>query len=250
MPVVKKLNNSIQENTYGRLNILVADDHTMTADLEADTLRKSGFLVHKVSTIDEMKHTLGREKIDIVLMDYSFKKGQGIQEIKKAKSKSKNSKVKFLVTSVQSYDDIKENSYENQCDLFLIKPIQRSILIQEIKKLAKQDYRRTERLKCDIPFIVINGQNVYETVAIDISSEGTHLLDKESKINPYVGLELSLEFILPKTSEIIKVKGLIVRITEQGFGIKFHNISENDKNKIKNYILTSSVNVRSVHYYL
>ena len=250
MPVVKKLNNPIQESAYGKLNILIADDHAVTADLEVDILQKSGFIAQKVSTIDEMKYILGREKIDIVLMDYNFKRGQGIQEIKRAKSKSRNSKVKFLVTSVQGYDDIKEKSYANQCDLFLVKPIQRSFLIQEIKKLAKQNYRRTERVECNIAFIIINGQNIFETAAIDISSDGAHLLDKESKINPYIGLEISVEFILPKSPDVIKTKGQVVRITDQGFGLRFLNISENDKNKIKNYILTNSVDVHSAHYYL
>ena len=166
------------------------------------------------------------------------------------KNKSRNSKVRFLVTSVQTHEDIKENAYANHCDFFLVKPLPKAILIQEIKKLAKQEYRRSERVICNIPFIVINEQNVYESTAIDISADGSHLLDKEKKINPYVGLELAIEFILPKTSDIIKSKGLVVRITEEGFGLKFQNISENDKNKIKNYILTNSVSMRSVHYYL
>ncbi len=250
MPVVKKLNNPVSESTYGKLNVLVADDHDITTNLEVNILLQAGFLAYQASTIDEMKYVLSHEKIDIVLMDHGFKKGQGIHEIKNAKSKSKNSKVRFLITSVQAHEDIKENAYINHCDFFLVKPLPKAILIQEIKKLAKQDYRRSERVICSIPFIVIKEQNVYETTAIDISDDGSHLLDKEKKINPYVGLELAIEFILPKTSDIIKSKGLVVRITEEGFGLKFQNISENDKIIIKNYILTNGDSMHSFHYYL
>lgn len=250
MPVVKKLNNSIQESTYGMLNILIADDHSMSANLEGNSLKMSGFLITIVSTIDDMKRVLSLEKIDIVIMDYYFKKGQGIQEIKRAKSKSRNSKVKFLVTSIQGDEDIKKNAYANHCDLYLVKPMPRPTYILEIKKLAKQQYRQVERVKCNIAFTVINGQDIHETTAIDISSDGAHLLDKGSKINPSVGLELSMEFSLPKISDIIKTKGIIVRITEEGFGLKFQDISARDKDKIKHYILTSSVSVHSVDYYL
>lgn len=247
----KNLNKIDKESSSGKLTILLVDDHEMSARLEEDALKKiGGFNVKITTSIDGMKYILSHEKIDVVMFDYTFKNGRALHEIRIAKSRSRNTKVKFIVTSIQNHDDIKDHCYENNCDLFMVKPIQRSAMIQEIKKISKKDYRRAERAKCKITTKVTKDQNVYETIAIDISSDGAHLLDKEKKINPYVGLEVDLEFLLPNSLEIIKCIGTVVRFTEKGFGLKFEKINEENKNKIINYISKNNVNSQSTMYYL
>ncbi len=161
-----------------------------------------------------------------------------------------NKKVRFVISSVQNTQEIKDISNSHHGDLFLVKPLPRHSMIQELKKLAKQDFRKSIRTKCHIPFTIIFNNNIFQTFAIDISTEGSHLLDKENKLNAYVGMELNFEFMLPKTPELIKAKGIIVRITEEGFGLKFNNISKSDKNKIEDYISKNSLEVKSIHYYL
>ncbi|APJ04212.1 PilZ domain-containing protein [Silvanigrella aquatica] len=250
MPVVKKLNNSKLKNARRALHILISEEHLMTARLEALSLSKAGFMVKIASTFDDMKALLAEERFDILLMGMCFNRGMRCQEFGKLKKTSLNSKIKFVLSSVYLRDELKEQKEFLYFDLFLNKPMPRDSFIDEIKKLGKRDFRKAERVKCQIPMIVIDGKNIHETLAIDISTSGVHVLDKQNKINSYIGLELGLEFILPKSSELIKLRGSVVRITEDGFGLKFENATEQDKLKIENYILTNSIFVKSAHYYL
>ncbi|KAB8038013.1 response regulator [Silvanigrella paludirubra] len=250
MPVVKNLNNLNQENKATKIHLLLLEEHSFVASLEASSLTKAGFQVTLANSLDEMNKSLIHEKIDIVIMDYFFQRGKAVKEIKNAKLKSLNKNVRFVISSVQNTQEVKDISNTYHGDLFLVKPIARQSMIQELKKLAKQDFRKSVRTKCNIPFTIFFKNNIFQTFAIDISSEGSHLLDKENKLNAYVGMELNIEFMLPKTPELIKAKGIIVRITEEGFGLKFNNISKSDKHKIEDYISKNSLEVKSIHYYL
>ena len=232
MSIASKTNSIPEENTFGKLKILIADESLKGHNL-SDSLNQFGFITRTVSSVDEIGYILNLEKFDIVIVDYNFKNNRAVQEIKKMKFKSRNTKVKFLVTSVQNEKNIKENSFLNQCDHFLVKPIPLPDMIQELKKLAKQEYRKSERMRCHIAFSVTKDQNNFNTTATDISPDGVHLLDNNKKINFEVGSEIHLEFKLPKTQEIIKCQGIVVRISQVGFGIKFHSISDKDKNLIK-----------------
>ena len=229
MVAAKKIDDLDQESTYGKIFILLVSEQSKKIHSKEIALIHSGFIVKTSNTIDTMERILNEQKIDIVIMDYGFKKNRGLKAIKQAKNKSYNSKVKFIVTSTQNQTMIKENAYQNQCDLFLLEPMLLPSLIHEIRKLAKQEYRKSERIKCHIDFTVTNGQEVYKTVATNISLGGAYLLNKDNKINPQIGTEISLEFKLPNTSKIIKCLGIIAHHTDNGFGLKFKNISKQDK---------------------
>ena len=104
MPVVKKLNNSIQENNENKLNLLLLEDHPLVANLEVRSLIQAGFQVKLAKTTEEMINTLNQEKVDVVIMDFLFQKGIGIKEIKNAKLKSLNPKTRFIISSVQRHE--------------------------------------------------------------------------------------------------------------------------------------------------
>ncbi len=221
------------DNRYGKLNVLIVDDQSMVANSLANTLLHLGFNAKVTDKIDEMKKILNLEKVDVVLMEYAYRNGQGIEEIKNAKIKSKNSKVKFVVTSVSGEHTVKDNAITHQCDLFLVKPISSQELAAEIKKVAKQEYRKAERVKCHIAFKVIHAEIESDTFATDISTDGAHLLDENHNISPKIGEEIVVKFTIPKALEDINITATVVRLSNNGFGIQFKSITQQEKNKIK-----------------
>jgi DNA-binding NarL/FixJ family response regulator len=229
MAATKKIDNQDEENTYGKIVILIVSDQSKRNQSKEVFLKHSGFIVKTAESIDIMEHILNIHKIDIAIMDYEFKNKRGIKSIKRAKSRSYNPKLKFIVTSTQDQITIKENAYQNHCDLYLLESTPLSSLIQEIKNLAKLEYRKSERIKCHIAFTVFKEQEVYETVATNISNGGVYLLDIDNKIKPTLGGELSLEFKIPNTEIIIKCIGTIAHCSDKGFGIKFKDISKQDQ---------------------
>ncbi|WP_158997775.1 response regulator [Pigmentibacter ruber] len=226
-----------EENRYGKLNVLLVDDQSMVANSLATALLHNGFNVKVTDKIDEMKKIVNLEKVDVVIMEYAYKNGQGIEEIKNTKLKSKNAKIKFIVTSNDSRHEIKDNALNHQCDLFILKPFSIQDLSAEIKKIAKLEYRKSERVKCYIPFNVLKSANNYDTFATDISVDGTHLLDNDKIISPKIGEEIELKFTIPKILEEVKCKALVVRLSNNGFGLQFKDLDQITKNKIKLHII-------------
>ena len=226
-----------EDNRYGKLNVLIVDDQSMVANSLANTLLHLGFNAKVTDKIDEMKKILSLDKVDVALMEYAYRNGQGLEEIKNAKLKSKNSKVKFVVTSANGAHEIKDNAITHQCDLFLVKPISSHDLAAEIKKVAKQEYRKAERVKCHIAFKVVRSEIEFNTFASDISTDGAHLLDENHSINPNIGEEIVVKFTIPKVLEDINITALVVRLSNNGFGIQFKTITQLEKNKIKLHII-------------
>lgn len=228
---------SFEDNTYGKINVLIVDDQSMVANSLARSLLQSGFNAKVTNKIDELKKILNLEKVDVVLMEYEFRNGQGIEEIKNAKIKSKNSKVKFIVTSPTSEHEKKDHAITNDCDLFITKPISIQDLSTEIKKIAKQEYRKAERVKCHIPFTVSILTKKFETFASDISTDGVHILDTDHVISTKIGDEVGLKFTIPKVLEEVNCIGIIVRLSNNGFGLRFKDITLQQQNRIKQYII-------------
>ncbi|APJ03653.1 PilZ domain-containing protein [Silvanigrella aquatica] len=218
-----------EESFYGKFKILIADDQSKAAYSDYLALQHSNiFIVSNVGNIDDMKKLLELEKFDVVIMNFSFKNNRGLSEIQNAKRKSCNNRLRFLVINSYNENGNKETAYQNNADLYIARPITSANLIQEIKNLAKYEYRKAERVKCHIKFIATYNNEKFETFATDISVDGTHLLDEDKKINPEVGHEIEMEFIIPKTSETFKCFGKIVRLTKTGFGLQFKNLTDQD----------------------
>ncbi|MBX9839660.1 MAG: PilZ domain-containing protein [Silvanigrellaceae bacterium] len=233
----ERVKNFNDEKPFGKISVVIADDQSMKARIMGDYLKISGFIITIANSIDEMRRALDLEKVDVVIMNYHFKNGRGITDIKNAKNKSKNAKVKFIVIASNNDEHAKEISYKNQCDIFLINPFPWAELIHDIKKLSKQEYRKAERMKCHIAFKVTKENQIFESIATDISIDGVFLLDTDKLINPAVGLDIFLECTLPRSKELLKCYGKVVRVTDKGFALQFHNLSDYDKRKIKTGVL-------------
>ncbi|WP_338635322.1 response regulator [Spirobacillus cienkowskii] len=250
MPVSKKRNVSSMKSTEKKITVLILEDHSINLKLENIALLKAGFNVKTADNLERMKTILTHEKIDVVIMDYFFQKLKGIQEIKHLKQNNHNPNLRIIVWSIEHQNEIMDQAYFLGCDLYLVKPLPRPKLIQEIKKVAKVNYRKAERSPCKIGFILKNEDKIYKTIAIDISATGCHLLDLNKEINVSLEQVIICEFILPNTASLITCKGKVVRITEEGFGIKFLTLNEPDQQKITHFVNSNSLSIKSEHYYL
>ncbi|BBH53670.1 PilZ domain-containing protein [Fluviispira sanaruensis] len=250
MSIAKKLQKKTPKPLSQKIKLLLSDESPITGRIEKSSLNQAGIHVELTNNLNSMLEILSKEEFDIAMLDYHSYNGHGIYQIEKAKKISRNQKIKFIVTSVENFEEIKDKAYTLNTDLFLPKPIPHEKVIEEIKKIAQVNYRRSERLKYKLKAIVRYKFKEFETYSIDISADGLHLSDMDKNILPNVGLDLEIEFTLPNVDKRILVKGTVVRITEEGFGVKFQIMSLNDKKIINRFILENSSEFRSSHYYL
>ena len=250
MNKLKNIRTIKSKNPNPKLTVLLGDEHSLSASMEGLVLTQAGFSVKHAKSIEEIIKMISDEKIDIVILDYLFQKGQALKKIVQAKKISLNPKIRFVVTSVVNSEEYKDDIFQNNADLFLLKPSPKRKLIEELKKLSKVEFRKSLRVKCNIPFKVKKEDKYFETYVIDISADGLHVIDQENKIDPIIGMELEFEFLLPKSEDLLKAKGSVVRFTDEGFGIKFTEITKITKEKINKYVLNNSIEMKSSHYYL
>ncbi len=250
MNKLKNIKTIRTKNPNPKLKLLLGEEHTLTSSIESLGLKNAGFEVKQASSINEILTIIEQEKFDIVMIDLLFQKGLGVKNIIHAKKISLNPKIRFVVCSVINSQDYKEEILNCNADLFLTKPMPRFKMIEELKKVTKTEFRKSQRTKCLIPFKIKKENNYYETYISDISADGLHVLDQNNNINPFLGMELEFEFILPKSEEILKAKGSVVRFTDEGFGVKFSTYTQNTRAKIEEFVLTNSLEMKSSHYYL
>ena len=91
-------------------------------------------------------------------------------------------------------------------------------LLQYAEDLLIKERRAFIRKKCAIPVSYATYDRVYSNTIKNISQKGVFIETKE----PFdVGQEILLNFTPSRNADPIKVRGKVVRITEEGIGVKF-----------------------------
>jgi Tfp pilus assembly protein PilZ len=102
-----------------------------------------------------------------------------------------------------------------------------------LKELERRLLKWTRERKREPFFMVVNysvEDRFYTSHILDISAGGVFI---ETRIPFTAGQEVSLTFPLPDYQKHIKIIGKIVRVTQQGIGVKFKTVNQDQEAMIK-----------------
>jgi Tfp pilus assembly protein PilZ len=102
-----------------------------------------------------------------------------------------------------------------------------------LKELERRLLKWTRKRKREPFFMVVNysvEDRLYTSHILDISAGGVFI---ETRIPFTAGQEVSLTFPLPDYQKHIKIIGKIVRVTQQGIGVKFKTVNQDQEAMIK-----------------
>src|SRR5687768_10322366 len=124
----------------GQKRILVVDDEADLTLLCRLALEYHGF---KVDTFNDPQRALSNYKpsyYDLVILDITMPKMDGFQLYDEIKKKDQKTKVCFLTASELYYEEFRKKEY-NAIDknLFLRKPIENELLLNEVNRLISSD---------------------------------------------------------------------------------------------------------------
>jgi DNA-binding response OmpR family regulator len=124
----------------GQKKILVVDDEADLTLLCRLALEYHGF---KVETFNDPQRALSNYKpsyYDLVILDITMPKMDGFQLYDEIKKKDQKAKVCFLTASELYYEEFRKKEY-NAIDknLFLRKPIENELLLNEVNRLISSD---------------------------------------------------------------------------------------------------------------
>lgn len=231
--------------------VLVVDDHPVTADMERAYLGSVGFQVLVATDKQEALRMVRENEVDLVIVDMSFGKNQGLSVIQDARRSSKNKEIKFIATSVVGTPANRKSAEKAGAEGFIAKPAPRPKVLKEIKKLVAMKARDTERVKQNLAVELVIGKQKDTASTLDISSEGVHLaFSKKNKKVPAVGTSIELFIPLSKDSKPIEISGEVVRHTAEGFGVRFVEMNKLAQRQLDKFLLTYSMEQRASKYYL
>jgi DNA-binding response OmpR family regulator len=124
----------------GQKKILVVDDEADLTLLCSLALEYYGF---KVETFTDPQKALSNYKpsyYDLVILDITMPKMDGFQLYDEIKKKDQKAKVCFLTASELYYEEFRKKEY-NAIDknLFIRKPIENELLLNEVKRIINSD---------------------------------------------------------------------------------------------------------------
>lgn len=236
------------------VTVLIVDDHQVTADLERKFLSGLGFQTFVASSEKDLERYLRKEHVDLLIMDLSFAKNQGLVLIKSVKRQALNKSMKVIATSVVGTQAHKQAANEAGADMFLVKPAPRTKILKEIKTLVSQKARTTERVKKSLSVTVfVEHANKVTGETLDISGDGVHIKPKGSSHKPTIGSNVEVTLVLDsesKTKRPLIVSGVVMRHTNEGFGVKFGEMSTTNQRLLDKFLLELSMEGRASKYYL
>lgn len=115
-----------------RKKILVAEDEFLSQKLIEADLKSKGYNCTVVNNGEKAVEAINSGQFDMVIMDISMPKMDGLEATKKIRTDKKD--VPILALSAFPEDDYKQKSLEAGMNDFLNKPYQREDLYGKIKK--------------------------------------------------------------------------------------------------------------------
>lgn len=91
-------------------------------------------------------------------------------------------------------------------------------LLEDLERRQSQNKRRHARRNTQLTVYYATQDRAYRDVILNISPTGVFIETREPFI---VGQEVLLNFTPNRQSEPIRVRGEIVRVTQEGIGVKF-----------------------------
>lgn len=254
MSAAKTLEDDKSVSTETPVTVLIVDDHQVTADLERTFLTGLGFQTFVASSEKDLQRYLRKESIDLLIMDLSFAKNQGLLLIRSVKRQAINKTMKVIATSVVGTHAHKQAANDAGADMFLVKPAPRTKILREIKTLVSQKARTTERVKKALSVTVfVEHANKVTGETLDISADGVHIRPKGSSHKPTIGSNVEVTLVLDndsKTKKPLIVGGVVMRHTAEGFGVKFGELTTSNQRLLDKFLLELSMEGRASKYYL
>ncbi|MCL1048258.1 response regulator transcription factor [Shewanella abyssi] len=184
-------------------NILLVDDDLVLQSLLKSYLEAENFIVTLASNGEEALEKLQRITPDIILLDISMPKLNGIEMLKR-----RNDKTPVIVISSLDTEHERVNVFELGADDFLGKPFSQRELIVRIKAIQ----RRIE--------LVRNESEIADDLATDVSfDDSTYSVSIASKVVCFTQTEFKLfKYLFERKGRVIAKQELQLRVLQKELG--------------------------------
>jgi signal transduction histidine kinase/CheY-like chemotaxis protein len=115
--------------------VLVVDDEPDTVEFERTVLEEEGFRVLSATSGQEALETLGRERVDMVLLDLKMPGMDGLEVCHKIKENPSLREVNVQVVTARSDEPMVKLSYQAGADGYIIKPFDLESFLNKVNSI-------------------------------------------------------------------------------------------------------------------
>jgi CheY-like chemotaxis protein len=218
--------------------VLVADDLKTFLKIEKTFLTRAGF---EVLTAENGKQAveLARDKHPrLILLDLVMPEMDGAEACAAMRCEPSLAFTPILIMSATGSPEIRDRCLAAGCTEFVVKPEQPEKLLELVARMLLARQRKVARMTVLYNEAGPAGGRQFMGMASNLSGTGLFLsTDKPVR----TGLLLQLEFIIPKSSHTVTVKGQVARVTQSAggtyeAGVHFIDLSQTDQQLILDYI--------------
>ncbi|MEP6860653.1 MAG: response regulator [Deltaproteobacteria bacterium] len=101
--------------------VLLVDDDEASLPLVATVLQRSGFEVRTLSSVDQLRSTLGEWRPDVILTDVNMPGTSGVELCRQLKAAYTTAHVPVVLFSSHSHEDLESLARSCEADGFLSK---------------------------------------------------------------------------------------------------------------------------------
>ena len=221
------------------LKLLLVDDVELFLDLEKSFLNRESFTIFTAKSGKEALEAVSRIKPDLVLVDLFMPDLNGDEVCRELKSNTETRNIPVIITSSDTLEGVRERCYSAGCDGFISKPIHRETLISTIEDNLQIAKRRFKRIPAHLLSSVRIDDAVIECVVTTIAQMGAFVVISPP---PEAGKSIELAIKLPESDKPLTVRAVVrwttleAGDTSEGAGVEFVALSEEDEDKIEDYV--------------
>ena len=188
--------------------LLVADDDaTLSTNME-HWLKEAGYLVDLAGTADEAASLIETFEYDLVLLDWEFPDGAGINIIEAYRKKGGLIPI-LMLTGRSSLED-KERGLDAGADDYLTKPFHMKEVCARVRALLRR------------PALIVSGELKVGRIVLNAESRRVLCAGKEVKLQP---MEFAvLEFFMRNPGKVFSPEKIIERVWETTTDVSLHAV--------------------------
>ena len=226
--------------------ILVVDDQQSLINIARQSLRRLGYDIVWVQDGSEAITMVEELEPNLIFMDFENQDSNSINMIdcyKKIREIDGLQTIPVVILLNENTAKLKSEYLTAGCNDFMIKPVRAHDLYLKVQNLTERFPRRSLRMsiRVSVTYKIIGNTQEYYEISNSLSESGLFVLTE--KILPPDTL-INISFKLPYRMNEIEAEGKVVYTVESenssdrlpGMGIVFTNISEENSDKIHEYI--------------
>lgn len=219
--------------------ILLLDGVRLFLQLEQTLLQRSDYQLFAATTGAEALEIAGREKLDLVLLDYVLPDMTGDQVVRALRRDERNADVGVVVVTARGMREHVDKCMAAGCSDFLYKPVTRTTLCSRVQDLLRVPTRRHVRTLVRLQVNARNRERFFFGNTVNLSESGMLL---ESPLDLALGESMSLRFFLPGEEEAVACTARVTRRSpteregEWAYGLSFDRVEDAARKRIAGFV--------------